>query len=131
MKPENILLDENGDLKVSDLGLSALFESKRQDCHVELVCAPEVINKRGYDGEKADIWSCGVILFVLLAGYLPFHDSNLMEMYKKISKGEFKCPEYFPPEVKKLLSRILDPSPCSRITLAKLMENRWFKKGFK
>ncbi|OIS98307.1 PREDICTED: CBL-interacting protein kinase 5-like [Nicotiana attenuata] len=137
LKPENILLDENGDLKVSDFGLSALFESKRQDgllhttCGTPAYAAPEVINKRGYDGEKADIWSCGVILFVLLAGYLPFHDSNLMEMYKKISKGEFKCPEYFPPEVKKLLSRILDPNPCSRITLAKLMENHWFKRGYK
>nr|XP_009765416.1 PREDICTED: CBL-interacting serine/threonine-protein kinase 20-like [Nicotiana sylvestris] len=54
-----------------------------------------------------------------------------MEMYKKISKGEFKCPEYFPPEVKKRLSRILDRNPCSRIALAKLMDNHWFKKGFK
>ncbi|XP_059284908.1 CBL-interacting protein kinase 5-like [Lycium ferocissimum] len=137
LKPENILLDETGNLKVSDFGLSALFETKRQDGLLHTTCgtpayvAPEVINKRGYDGEKADIWSCGVILFVLLAGYLPFHDSNLMEMYKKISKGEFKCPEYFPSVVKKLLSRILDPNPISRITLVKLMDNHWFKKGFK
>ncbi|PHT49345.1 hypothetical protein CQW23_09092 [Capsicum baccatum] len=137
LKPENILLDENGNLKVSDFGLSALYETKRQDGLLHTTCgtpayvAPEIINKRGYDGEKADIWSCGVILFVLLAGYLPFHDANLMGMYKKISKGEFKCPEHFPSEVKKLLSRILDPNPFSRITLAKLMNNNWFKKGFK
>ncbi|KAH0684388.1 hypothetical protein KY290_023112 [Solanum tuberosum] len=137
LKPENILLDETGSLKVSDFGLSALFDTKRQDGLLHTMCgtpayvAPEVINKRGYDGEKADIWSCGVILFVLLAGYLPFHDTNLMEMYKKISKGIFKCPEYFPYEVKKLLSRILDPNPFSRITLAKLMDNNWFNKGFK
>lgn len=137
LKPENLLLDENGNLKVSDFGLSALFESKRQDGLLHTTCgtpayvAPEVINKRGYDGEKADIWSCGVVLFVLLASYLPFHDSNLMEMYRKISKGEFKCPQWFPPEVRKLLSRILNPNPDSRITLSKLMENSWFKKGFK
>ncbi|XP_049394052.1 CBL-interacting protein kinase 5-like isoform X2 [Solanum stenotomum] len=137
LKPENILLDETGNLKVSDFGLSCLFDTKRQDGLLHTMCgtpayvAPEVINKRGYDSEKADIWSCGVILFVLLAGYLPFHDTNLMEMYKKISKGIFKCPEYFPYEVKKLLSRILDPNPFSRITLAKLMDNNWFKKGFK
>ncbi|CAK9148123.1 unnamed protein product [Ilex paraguariensis] len=137
LKPENLLLDESENLKVSDFGLSALFESKRQDGLLHTTCgtpayvAPEVINKRGYDGEKTDIWSCGVILFVLLAGYLPFHDTNLMEMYRKISKGEFRCPQWFPPEVKKLLSRILDPNPCSRITVAKLMENPWFKKGFK
>ncbi|PHU26313.1 CBL-interacting protein kinase 18 [Capsicum chinense] len=137
LKPENLLLDEGGNLKVTDFGLSALFDSKRQDGLLHTTCgtpayvAPEVINKRGYDGEKADIWSCGVVLFVLLAGYLPFHDQNLMEMYKKISKGEFKCPQWFPPEVRKLLSRILDPNPGSRITLVKLMENYWFKKGFK
>ncbi|XP_016458040.1 CBL-interacting protein kinase 5 [Nicotiana tabacum] len=137
LKPENLLLDEGGNLKVSDFGLSALLDSKRQDGLLHTTCgtpayvAPEVINKRGYDGEKADIWSCGVILFVLLAGYLPFHDQNLMEMYKKISKGEFKCPQWFHPEVRKLLSRILDPNPSSRITLTKLMDNYWFKKGFK
>lgn len=137
LKPENLLLDEHGNLKVSDFGLSALFESRGQDGLLHTTCgtpayvAPEVINKRGYDGEKADVWSCGVILFVLLAGYLPFHDSNLMEMYRKISKGEFKCPQWFPPEVKKLLSKILDPNPSTRMTLSKLMDNSWFKKGFK
>lgn len=137
LKPENLLLDENGNLKVSDFGLSALIESRGQDGLLHTTCgtpayvAPEVINKRGYDGEKTDVWSCGVILYVLLAGYLPFQDSNLMEMYRKISKGEFKCPGWFPPEVRKLLSRILDPNPCTRITLAKLMDNSWFKKGFK
>ncbi|XP_024982967.1 CBL-interacting serine/threonine-protein kinase 20-like [Cynara cardunculus var. scolymus] len=137
LKPENLLLDETGNLKVTDFGLSALCESRRQDGLLHTTCgtpayvAPEVINKKGYDGEKADIWSCGVILFVLLAAYLPFHDNNLMEMYKKISKGDFKCPQWFPPEVKKLLSKILDPNPSTRISLAKLMENPWFQKGFK
>lgn len=137
LKPENLLLDQCGNLKVSDFGLSALLDSKRQDGLLHTTCgtpayvAPEVINKRGYDGEKADIWSCGVILFVLLAGYLPFQDSNLMEMYRKISRGEFRCPHWFPPEVKKLLSKILDPNPNSRITVSKIMDNPWVKKGFK
>ncbi|KAL4307988.1 hypothetical protein GQ457_01G046870 [Hibiscus cannabinus] len=137
LKPENLLLDENGNLKVSDFGLSALTESRRQDGLLHTTCgtpayvAPEVISKKGYDGAKADIWSCGVILYVLLAGFLPFHDQNLMEMYKKICRGDFKCPQWLPPEVRKLLSRILDPNPNQRITTAKLMENVWFKKGFK
>ncbi|KAH0760403.1 hypothetical protein KY290_016476 [Solanum tuberosum] len=76
-----------------------------------------------------DVWNSSISR--ARAGYLPFHDTNLMEMYKKISNGVFKCPEYFPYEVKKLLSRILDPNQFSRITLAKLMDNNWFKKGFK
>lgn len=137
LKPENLLLDENGDLKVSDFGLSALWDSKRQDGLLHTTCgtpayvAPEVINQRGYDGAKADIWSCGVILFVLLAGYLPFNEQKLMDLYKKIFKGEFRCPQWFPLEVRKLLSRILDPNPSTRVSIAKIMENRWVKKGFK
>ncbi|CAD6258704.1 unnamed protein product [Miscanthus lutarioriparius] len=88
LKPENLLLDENENLKVSDFGLSALSESKRQDGLLHTTCgtpayvAPEVISKTGYDGAKSDIWSCGVVLFVLVAGYLPFQGPNLMEMYR-------------------------------------------------
>ncbi|XP_059668121.1 CBL-interacting protein kinase 2-like [Cornus florida] len=135
LKPENLLLDENGNLKISDFGLSALAESKRQDGLLHTTCgtpayvAPEVINRKGYDGSKADIWSCGVVLYVLLAGYLPFHDSNLMEMYKKIGKAEYKFPNWFPPEVRRLLSKILDPNPSTRVSIAKIMENSWFQKG--
>lgn len=135
LKPENLLLDENENLKVSDFGLSALAESKCQDGLLHTTCgtpayvAPEVINRKGYDGAKADIWSCGVILYVLLAGYLPFRDSNLMELYKKIGKAEYKCPNSFPAEVRKLLFRILDPFPDTRISMSKIMQNPWFRKG--
>ncbi|XP_057730489.1 CBL-interacting serine/threonine-protein kinase 10-like isoform X2 [Arachis stenosperma] len=105
IKPENILLDENGDLKISDFGLSALAESKRQDgllhtpCGTPAYVAPEVIKRKGYDGAKADIWSCGIVLFVLLA------------------------------EVCRLLRKMLDPNPETRITIAKITENSWFKRG--
>ncbi|XP_061364846.1 CBL-interacting serine/threonine-protein kinase 10-like [Gastrolobium bilobum] len=135
IKPENILLDENGNLKVSDFGLSALAESKRQDGLLHTACgtpayvAPEVIQRKGYDGAKADIWSCGIVLFVLLAGYLPFHDPNLIEMYRKISKAELKCPNWFPPEVCSLLGKILDPNPDTRISIVEIKEYGWFKKG--
>ncbi|KAK6932698.1 Protein kinase domain [Dillenia turbinata] len=81
LKPENLLLDEDENLKVLDFGLSALSESRRQD------------------------------------GYLSFHDQNLMEMYRKISRGEFKCPQWFQHEVRKLVSKILDPNPYFRITM--------------
>ncbi|KDP45725.1 hypothetical protein JCGZ_17332 [Jatropha curcas] len=135
IKPENLLLDEYENLKVTDFGLSALAESKHQDGLLHTTCgtpayvAPEVIGRKGYDGEKADIWSCGVVLYVLLAGYLPFHDSNLMEMYRKIGKAEFKCPNWFPPEARRLLFKMLDPNPDSRISMAKIKESAWFKKG--
>ncbi|XP_057950374.1 CBL-interacting serine/threonine-protein kinase 12-like [Malania oleifera] len=137
LKPENLLLDENGDLKVSDFGLSAVSDQIRQDglfhtfCGTPAYVAPEVLVRKGYDAAKVDIWSCGVILFVLMAGYLPFHDQNIMAMYKKIYKGEFRCPRWFSPELVQLLSRLLDTNPETRVTIPEIMENKWFKKGFK
>jgi len=137
LKPENLLLDDNGVVKVSDFGLSALPEQFRQDGLLHTACgtpayvAPEVITKKGYDGATADIWSCGVILFVLMAGYLPFLDANLMVMYKKIYKGDYKCPPWFSSEVRRLVLRLLDPNPRTRITVPQLMEVPWFRRGFK
>ncbi|CAH9101175.1 unnamed protein product [Cuscuta epithymum] len=135
LKPENLLLDEDGNLKITDFGLSALSESKRQDGLLHTTCgtpayvSPEVINRRGYEGAKADIWSCGVILYVLLSGYLPFQDQNLMEMYRKICQAEFKCPKWLSTDACKLISKILDPNPSTRISISKIMGNCWFRKG--
>ncbi|CAM8998178.1 unnamed protein product [Rhodiola kirilowii] len=137
LKPENLLLDENGDLKVSDFGLSAVSDQIRQDglfhtfCGTPAYVAPEVLARKGYAGDKVDIWSCGVILFVLMAGYLPFHDQNVMNMYKKIYRGEFRCPRWFSPELTKMLHRLLDTNPATRITIAEIKEFRWFRKGYK
>ncbi|VFR02598.1 unnamed protein product [Cuscuta campestris] len=135
LKPENLLLDEEGHLKVTDFGLSAFSDHLRQDGMLHTTCgtpayvAPEVIAKKGYDGAKVDIWSCGVILYVLLAGFLPFHDDNIVAMYKKIYRGDFKCPPWFSPEARKLVSKMLDPNPNSRINIAKIMSSSWFKKS--
>jgi 5'-AMP-activated protein kinase catalytic alpha subunit len=137
LKPENLLVDEHGNLKVSDFGLSALKECQKQDGLLHTTCgtpayvAPEIISKKGYDGAKADIWSCGVILFVLLAGYLPFHDSNLMEMYRRINRGDVKYPQWFSSDLRRFMSKLLDPNPNTRITIEKLVEHPWFKKGYK
>jgi len=139
LKPENLLLDARGDLKVSDFGLSALQQDSgarfRGDGLLHTACgtpayvAPEVLLKSGYDGAKADIWSCGVILFVLLAGYLPFSDTNLMLLYRKITQSNYMCPPWFSVEARKLLARMLDPNPRTRITIAKITANPWFQKG--
>lgn len=89
-----------------------------------------MIKSKGYDGAKADIWSCGVVLFVLMAGYLPFEESNLMVLYKKIFAAQFVYPPWFSTGSKNLIKRILDPNPLTRIAIAEVLENGWFKKGY-
>lgn len=136
LKPENLLLDENGDLKVSDFGLSALPEQLTNDgllhtqCGTPAYVAPEVLRRKGYDGAKADIWSCGVILYVLLAGFLPFQDENLMRMYKKIFKAEYEFPPWFSADARRLISKILMVDPSRRITIPAIIRLPWFLKGF-
>ncbi|KAL9320126.1 hypothetical protein ACSQ67_011965 [Phaseolus vulgaris] len=137
LKPENLLLDENGDLRVTDFGLSAVTDQIRSDGLLHTLCgtpayvAPEILSKKGYDGAKVDVWSCGVVLFVLAAGYLPFNDPNLMVMYKKIYKGEFRCPRWMSPDLRRFLSKLLDTNPETRITLDGMLQDPWFKKGYK
>ncbi|XP_042429780.1 CBL-interacting protein kinase 19-like [Zingiber officinale] len=137
LKPENLLIDENGDLKVSDFGLSAVAGQMHVDgllhtfCGTPAYVAPEILARRGYDGAKVDVWSCGVILFVLMAGYLPFHDSSIMAMYRKIYKGSFRCPRWLSQDLNHLLHRLLDVNPQSRATIPEIMENSWFRKGFR
>ncbi|KAH9787309.1 CBL-interacting serine/threonine-protein kinase 9 [Citrus sinensis] len=137
LKPENLLLDSYGVLKISDFGLSAISQQVREDGLLHTACgtpnyvAPEVLNDKGYDGRASDVWSCGVILFVLMAGFLPFDESNLMALYRKICRADFSCPSWFSSGAKKLIKRILDPNPDTRMTISQMLEDEWFKKGYK
>ncbi|KAM6552823.1 hypothetical protein CsatB_013585 [Cannabis sativa] len=116
LKPENLLLDSKGNIKVSDFGLSALMH--------------KLIANKSYDGAAADIWSCGVILFELLAGCLPFDDRNLLYLYKKITRAQYECPQWFTERQKKLISRLLEPNSIKRITIPKIIEDEWFQKDY-
>ncbi|KAM3281731.1 CBL-interacting serine/threonine-protein kinase 9 isoform X3 [Capsicum chacoense] len=121
LKPENLLLDSFGTLKVSDFGLSALSKQVRDDGLLHTACgtpnyvAPEVLTDKGYDGTTTDVWSCGVILFVLLAGYLPFDEPNLNSLYRKILKASFSLPPWLSSSSKNLIKRILDPNPVTAL----------------
>ncbi|KAI9200698.1 hypothetical protein LWI28_011808 [Acer negundo] len=133
LKPENLLLDSLGNLKISDFGLSALPEQGvsllRTTCGTPNYVAPEVLSHKGYNGAVADVWSCGVILYVLMAGYLPFDELDLTTLYSKVEKAEFSCPSWFPVGAKNLIYRILDPNPETRITIEQIRDDEWFKKG--
>ncbi|OVA09864.1 Protein kinase domain [Macleaya cordata] len=135
IKPQNLLLDCQGNLKISDFGLSALPEQLNKDGLLHTACgtpaytAPEVIGFGGYDGTKSDAWSCGIILFEFLAGYLPFDDSNIVVMYCKIYRREFVYPSWFSEAVRSVISRLLDPNPDTRMSIEELMEVDWFKNS--
>eukprot|EP01061_Rhynchopus_euleeides_P011322 TRINITY_DN20895_c0_g3_i3.p1 TRINITY_DN20895_c0_g3~~TRINITY_DN20895_c0_g3_i3.p1 ORF type:complete len:236 (+),score=86.05 TRINITY_DN20895_c0_g3_i3:281-988(+) len=103
LKPENLLLDGRDNLKITDFGLSnlqrgALNDPKGGGAMLQTVCgtpnyvAPEVLKEAGYNGITADIWSCGVILFVMLAGYLPFDDQNMNALFNKTSLSSTSLP---------------------------------------
>ncbi|KAF4376978.1 hypothetical protein F8388_022694 [Cannabis sativa] len=135
LKPKNLLLDEGRNLKATDFGLSAFSKHLKQDGLLQTTCgtpacvAPKVIRKKGCDGANVDLWSCGVILYVLIAGFLPFHDDNLVTMCRKIYRGDFKCPSWFSSEARRLVTKLLDPNRSTRITIAKIMDSSWFKKS--
>ncbi|TKY59831.1 CBL-interacting serine/threonine-protein kinase 23 [Spatholobus suberectus] len=136
LKPENLLVDADGVLKVSDFGLSTLPQQVRYDGMLHTTCgspkymAPEVISNVEYESAKADLWSCGVILFVLLAGYLPFNDNDITALYVKTLRGDFTCPSFFSPSATRLIKRILHPNPAARITINGIFEDEWFKKDY-
>ncbi|XP_011020136.1 PREDICTED: CBL-interacting serine/threonine-protein kinase 24-like isoform X2 [Populus euphratica] len=134
LKPENLLLDAFGNLKVSDFGLSALrqkgFGLLHTTCGTPNYVAPEVLGHQGYDGAAADVWSCGVILFVLMAGYLPFEEIDLPTLCRKINAEKYSCPFWFSPVAKALIDKILDPNPKTRIGIEGIKKHPWFQKNY-
>ncbi|KAI4335083.1 hypothetical protein L6164_013764 [Bauhinia variegata] len=136
LKLENVLVDSQGNIKISDFGLSALPQHLRKDGLLHTTCgspnyvAPEILANRGYDGATADTWSCGVILYVILTGYLPFDDRNLAVLYQKIFKGDVQIPKWLSPGAQNMIRRILDPNPVSRITIADIKQDEWFRQDY-
>ena len=135
VKPENLLLDERGGLKLTDFGLCAFADRQlgadgltATACGSPAYVAPEILLKKRYDPGMADVWSCGVVLFSLTAGYLPFNDGNLMGMYRKICSGKFQCPKWLSSELRSLIGRMLDPEPERRIKVGEILSHPWLQR---
>ena len=92
LKPENLLLDHNKNIKLVDFGLSNTYkkgETLKTACGSPCYAAPEMIAGERYHGSKVDVWSCGVILYAMVCGFLPFEDPDTAKLYRKILSGEF------------------------------------------
>jgi 5'-AMP-activated protein kinase catalytic alpha subunit len=85
-----------------------------------------MISGKKYHGTGVDLWSCGVILFALLAGYLPFEDQNTSNLYRKILSADFEMPNFISPEAQDLITKILTTNPEKRIKISQIKNHPWF-----
>ncbi|CAI5944417.1 unnamed protein product [Closterium sp. NIES-65] len=99
-------------------------------CGTPNYVAPEVLSDRGYNGVLADIWSCGVILYVLLAGFLPFDEPDVPSLYKKIQRSDFGFPTWFSAGAKRLITGILQPNPKLRYRYQEIKKDPWFRTNY-
>lgn len=131
LKPENLLLDHNLNVKIADFGLSNMMmdgEFLRTSCGSPNYASPEIISGRLYAGPEIDIWSCGVILYALLCGTLPFDDEHVPTLFRKIRSGIFPIPDYLNEQVVSLLNHMLQVDPIKRATVHDIVKHEWFRK---
>jgi len=130
LKPENLLLDKYLNVKIADFGLSNMMtdgEFLRTSCGSPNYAAPEVISGKLYAGPEVDVWSCGVILYALLCGTLPFDDEHVPTLFRKIKSGLFSVPDYLNKSAVNLVKRMLQVDPIKRATIKDVREHEWFK----
>mmetsp|Transcript_40684 Transcript_40684/g.36128 ORF Transcript_40684/g.36128 Transcript_40684/m.36128 type:complete len:137 (+) Transcript_40684:550-960(+) len=128
MKPENLLLDYNKNIKIVDFGLSNTYkngELLKTACGSPCYAAPEMIAGKKYQGLNADIWSCGIILFATVCGYLPFEDPNTSHLYKKILNCQYSIPKFVSDDGRDLITRILNTDPKKRYTIEEIRRHPW------
>jgi len=131
LKPENLLLDDDGNLRIADFGLSNKMKDGfflKTSCGSPNYAAPEVICDELYAGPEVDVWSCGVILYALLCGSLPFDDENIPNLFRKIKSGSFKIPCSLPKGPAELIQKMLNVHPMNRITIDGIKKHWWFQK---
>lgn len=118
LKPENLLLDGEKNIKIADFGMAALERDGRMletSCGSPHYASPEIVSGLNYHGASSDIWSCGVILFALLNGNLPFDHSDIRQLLSLVKKGQFNMPPTLPADAQDLIRRMLIVDPEQRI----------------
>jgi len=133
LKPENLILDKDNNIKIADFGLSNIVrdgELLSTSCGSPNYAAPEVISGQLYAGAEVDLWSCGVILYALLCGFLPFDDNSIPNLFKKIKMGKFNSiPSHVCHGARELINGLLVVDPLKRMTIKQVRQNAWFQKN--
>ncbi|KAL1961964.1 hypothetical protein VTN77DRAFT_745 [Rasamsonia byssochlamydoides] len=133
LKIENILISKTGDIKIIDFGLSNLFSPRnhlRTFCGSLYFAAPELLQARQYTGPEVDVWSFGIVLYVLVCGKVPFDDQSMPQLHAKIKKGVVEYPQGLTAECRHIISRMLVTDPKQRASLTEIMNHPWMNKGF-
>ncbi|CAE7423159.1 KIN10 [Symbiodinium sp. CCMP2456] len=131
LKPENLLLDEHNNIKIVDFGLSNVFRQGqllKTACGSPCYAAPEMIAGHSYVPHLCDLWSCGVILFAMVCGYLPFEDQNTSALYKKILSADYKTPKFISESVRDLIARLLTTDPSRRFQVPDVRAHAWYRQ---
>ena len=132
LKPENLLLDSELNVKIADFGLSNIMTDGnflKTSCGSPNYAAPEVISGKLYAGPEVDVWSCGVILYVLLVGRLPFDDEFIPALFKKINAGNYHMPSYLSSGARHLIHKMLRVNPMQRLTIQEIRQDPWFNEN--
>ncbi|CAE7144925.1 unnamed protein product [Rhizoctonia solani] len=133
LKIENILISHTGNIKIIDFGLSNLYNPED---HLSTFCgslyfaAPELLNAKVYTGPEVDVWSFGVVLYVLVCGKVPFDDQSMPALHAKIKRGLFDSPMWLSQECKHILSRMLVTNPAARAPLSEVMNHPWMIRSY-
>ncbi|KAK0471084.1 CAMK/CAMKL/Kin1 protein kinase [Armillaria novae-zelandiae] len=133
LKIENILISQTGNIKIIDFGLSNLYDPV---AHLSTFCgslyfaAPELLNAKVYTGPEVDVWSFGVVLYVLVCGKVPFDDQSMPALHAKIKRGLVEYPVWLSSECRSLLSRMLVTNPAARAPLSEVLGHPWMVRGF-
>lgn len=132
LKPENLFFDEFGSIKIGDFGLSRFVNSQglaNTPCGSVCYASPECIIGNTYDGRKSDVWSVGVIAYAMLVGVLPWTKRNQRQLFEQIIKADFSLPAYLSEGPRDLITKMLNPDPCRRISVDQCLLHPWIKSA--
>uniref|UniRef100_A0AAQ5ZY70 non-specific serine/threonine protein kinase n=1 Tax=Amphiprion ocellaris TaxID=80972 RepID=A0AAQ5ZY70_AMPOC len=128
LKAENLLLDHNLNIKIAE-GFYCLGQLLKTWCGSPPYAAPELFEGKEYDGPKVDIWSLGVVLYVLVCGALPFDGSTLQNLRARVLSGKFRIPFFMSTDCEYLIRHMLVLEPSRRLTMEQICKNKWMRQG--